>query len=312
VIATAERSIMSIGCQDANSQTQFQGTAFMVAGPSAPVAQQTSNGKAITASHVVSACGAGSVITAFGPVDASLLESDVTHDVAVLSISGELEVPLPIESAPPHVGEQVALLGEAHQQPEVTQGTITGVGVPQTLAGGAATETLTDSIRVQTSSIAGESGGPAIDAGGKVVGIIEGGNQTGSSTVLTPISDMPAGTTAAPPQPEPTTTETAPSTTPPPTATSAQPASVTCGGFLLGPDPMDVISNIQATGVSCGLAENVVNGARDPGASFDVFTNYQSNGFECHGTFVGRPGGGEGHIHFVCTNAGSSIAFDHG
>lgn len=240
VVTTAQKSIMSIGCQDANNQMQFEGTAFMVAGPAAASAAQTSYGKAITASHVVSACGTGSTVTATGPVDVSLLQNDATHDLALLSISGELESPLPIETAPPHVGEQVALLGEAHQEPEVTQGTITAVNIPQTLGGEGSTETLSDSIQVQTSIIAGESGGPAIDGAGKVVGVVEGGSQTGSSAVLTPVSDLPAGSTDAPPAPQPTTTTSAP-------------GGCNCGVADL-PNRCD--ANIASTSdISCRIAE---------------------------------------------------------
>ena len=237
VITNAEKSIMSISCQDANSQTQFEGTAFMVAGPTGASAM-SGNGRAVTASHVVSACGAGSTVTAFGPVNVSVLQNDVTHDLALLSVSGELEPPLPVESAQPHVGEQVALIGEANQQSEVTQGVITAVGVPQTLAGEASTETLSDSIQVQTSSIAGESGGPAIDAAGNVVGIIEGGNQTGGSAVLTPVSDLPANATQEPSQPPPTTSTT-----------------TTAPSVAALPNQCD--QNISATSdVSCRVAEN--------------------------------------------------------
>jgi len=124
---------MSVNCQDANDQMQFEGTAFMVAGPAAP--DQSANGNAITASHVISACGAGSTLSVTGPEGISLLQNDVTHDLALLSISGELDPPLPIESAAPYVGEQLALLEDANQQPEVTQGTITAVNLSQTLQG---------------------------------------------------------------------------------------------------------------------------------------------------------------------------------
>jgi hypothetical protein len=50
-------------------------------------------------------------------------------------------------------------------------------------------ETLTDAIRVTTSgTLSGESGGPAIDAAGKVVGVIEGGGF--GFTTLTPVADL--------------------------------------------------------------------------------------------------------------------------
>ncbi len=232
---------------------QFEGTAFIVAGPAVATTQQTSYGNAITASHVVSACGAGSTVTAIGPVNVSLGQNDVTHDLALLSISGELTPPLPIESAPPHVGEQVALLGDAHQQPQVTQGTITAVDVPQTLTDGGSTETLSDAIQVQTSSIAGESGGPAIDAAGKVVGVIEGGSQTGSATVLTPVSDLPAGATNAPAVQPATNTVTTPGSSGSSTSTSGN-TGCNCGVKDL---PVQCGYGVAGSlGMSCTFANN--------------------------------------------------------
>jgi hypothetical protein len=61
-----------------------------------------------------------------------------------------------------------------------TQQLLSAEGVP---------ETLTDAIPVTTSgTLSGESGGPAIDAAGKVVGVIEGGGL--GVTTLTPVADL--------------------------------------------------------------------------------------------------------------------------
>ncbi len=71
----------------------------------------------------------------------------------------------------------LALLGEAQQQDEVTQGVITAVDVPQKLLGESSVETLRDAILVQTSVIHGESGGPGDRRGGK------GGRDTASMEI---------------------------------------------------------------------------------------------------------------------------------
>lgn len=241
VVSTAQQSLMSIGCNLPGGTFQSQGTAWMVAGPPQPSLQGA--GSAVTASHVVTACGQGSQVQAFGPEGLSLGYNDVTHDLALVSVSGEISVPLPIETSPPHVGEQLALLGAAQQQPEVTQGQVVAINVKQTLSGEGSTETLADAIKVRASAIHGESGGPAIDAAGKVVGVIEGVDPSGAYATLTPVSDLPGGATQEPAQPSP-----APNTTP--TTPSAQAASP--------PLPTECGPGLATTkGTSCGFANNV-------------------------------------------------------
>jgi hypothetical protein len=249
VIATAQNSLLSIGCNlPGGGQFQSQGTAWMVAGPSHATLE--GRGNAITASHVLTACGQGTNIQSFGPESLSLGQNDVTHDIALLSVSGEIGPPLPISTTPPHVGDEVALLGLAQQQREVTQGMITAVNVPQKLSGDGSVETLPDAILVRTSAIHGESGGPAIDSSGRVVGVIEGGTDTGSAAILTPVSDLPTGATQAPQQPPPSappapTTPSTPATPPGPATPGVNSQSRNC-------DP-----NVLATpAMSCPLAEN--------------------------------------------------------
>jgi S1-C subfamily serine protease len=75
------------------------------------------------------------------------------------------------------------------------------VNVKVSLAGEASTETLPDAIKVRASAIQGESGGPAIDAAGKAVGVIEAVDPSGAYTTLTPVSDFPGGATQEPSQP---------------------------------------------------------------------------------------------------------------
>jgi hypothetical protein len=84
-----------------------------------------------------------------------------------------------------------------------------------------------------------------------------------------------------------------------------------CGGFLLGPDAVDLIENLRAQSVSCSLARAVAKGSREPGASFDARLRYSSHGFSCHGRFVSPPNHGEGHIHFRCTRGRQVVTFIH-
>lgn len=211
-IIAAEQAVTPVTCYDANSDTDLQyyeGTAFDLI-----------NGDAISASHVVSACGVGAPIE-LGPVGAdginangslanpntSVMKNDTTNDVAV--VTGLPSLPgVEAERIPAQTGEKVVLLGfpgdkdsiTAPRQLTVVSGTVTEVGAPRTLNAplpeGGLQETLSDAIQVTATSEPGESGGLAIDAQGKAVGVIEGSNAEG--TVLTPVSDLPLPPSADP------------------------------------------------------------------------------------------------------------------
>ena len=74
----------------------------------------------------------------------------------------------------------------------ITQGLVDAVGVsPHLTSLHGVRETLSDAIVVLAHNVVpGESGGAAIDASGKVIGVIEGSN--GTSVVLTPAADVMA------------------------------------------------------------------------------------------------------------------------
>ena len=127
---------------------------------------------------------------------------DSRHDLALLTVNDARSwiPPLQLETAGPRVGEPLALIGI----PAVSQFPLSGFQPNATIAPGivlathqaqqltsaeGVPEPLTDAIRVTTSGTAsGESGGPAIDAAGKVVGVIEGGGF--GVTTLTPVADL--------------------------------------------------------------------------------------------------------------------------
>lgn len=174
------------------AQTGELGTAFAIVPGNASVF--------VTASHVAALCvGGGSM----GASDATvaITRDDVTHDIAVLQETdgGPPVVPaaLGLEKGTVHIGEPVALIGYPAGAPVVpgkvgrplvaVPGTVVATGQHVTLPGGNGTvETLSDAIEVSGGARPGESGGPAIDGAGKVVGVIEGGNS--SATYLTPVA----------------------------------------------------------------------------------------------------------------------------
>lgn len=189
VIATADKSISPVDCErrNANQSASFLGTAFAVG-----------RDEVVTASHVVASC-ANRAIVSLGGATATVIEDEPTHDLALMSVSGygfgyQPSI-LQAEERPPWSGEHVALLGlpngGVHSSLTATPGAIVGVNRHATLVSREGfRETLSDAIEVTASGVvAGESGGPAINAAGKVVGVIEG---SGNGVVyLTPASDLP-------------------------------------------------------------------------------------------------------------------------
>jgi len=99
-----------------------------------------------------------------------------------------------------HIGERVALLGYPHGRVNgplrVTYGTILSMDRSETLNGPVGTESLRDAIVVSAPAARGESGGPAIDTTGHVVGVFQGGDS--SIRLLTPAIDLCIGHARAP------------------------------------------------------------------------------------------------------------------
>ena len=182
IVSRAKASILPVRC--ASDNANLAGTAFVTAGG------------IITALHVVAACAAAvSVGTATG----NLVGNDRAHDLALLRTdgfeSGSAPPALELESRRPAVGESLALFGfpGGRGKLSVLSGTIIAVDKPATLTSrDGVREKLNDVISVDVEGLApGDSGGPAIDARGKVVGVVEAGG-TGFA-YLTPASHIQRG-----------------------------------------------------------------------------------------------------------------------
>jgi S1-C subfamily serine protease len=182
-IARAERSMVRTQCTQAGGE-QFTGSGFQVATG------------IVTASHVVASCADGAASATVGAgVAASVAVDDPQHDYAVLHST--LSMPrLGIEARPVSVGQQVVLIGIPGDQatgdafPEAVYGTVVAVNKPVTLRG-EKSERLADAIEVSIAAgnaVPGNSGGPAIDAAGKVVGVFEGA--TSRVAILSPAADL--------------------------------------------------------------------------------------------------------------------------
>jgi S1-C subfamily serine protease len=163
----------------------------------------------VTASHVLAACPPNAPAAPFqvGAGSGTVSTNDRSHDLALLTYLGTADPnrgpgpkPLQPESRPAYIGEPLALLGIPARpllgspftlEVTVVPGTVVAVNHSQVLTspdGGR--ETLTDAIEVACQGVSsGESGGPAVDRAGKVVGVIEGGSGSGITT-LTPVTDL--------------------------------------------------------------------------------------------------------------------------
>lgn len=187
-IQRAEGSVVRVRCTNADMNADLLsaalGTGFVT------------RGGIVTASHVISICansGPGSVSA--GPFVVSVSADDPTHDLALMRLGPAATAPpLPLAAGLPSAGEQLELIGSPGDQLgaalEPIDGTVIATGATVTLySETGASETLTDTIVVAANGVAhGDSGGPAVNAAGEVVGVIEGGDA--DRAYLTPASNV--------------------------------------------------------------------------------------------------------------------------
>jgi S1-C subfamily serine protease len=182
VIANAEKAMVAIGCPSGavlSSGSGFRAARF---------------GLIVTAAHVARACSASGALD-IGGERGGVAHLDPTHDLALLhSPSANLGSLLRLATHPAHAGEPVAILGFPGSSGELvaTRGIViaTGRGITTTEAG--YRETLTDAIEVIGSVLPGDSGGPVINAHGRVVGVVEIGSNNRRISYLTPAADVAA------------------------------------------------------------------------------------------------------------------------
>lgn len=188
VLDRVSESISPVGCRPFAQHESTRATAFAVG-----------EHQAVTAYHVVRArCFIHGEITSFGGRSAVVAAKSSAHGLALLNVIGYRARSV-LRPATAHTGERLALLGYPHDRVNaplrVTYGTILSMDRVVTLSGPVGTETLTDAILVSVPAAHGESGGPAIDAAGRVVGVFQGGDS--SIRLLTPAVDLCIGHTRA-------------------------------------------------------------------------------------------------------------------
>lgn len=140
----------------------------------------TSSGVVLTNNHVVALGQAISVrLTATGATYiASVINTDQSHDVAVLQLQGATGLTTaPMgDSTSVHVGDSVTALGNAQGRggvPAVAAGTVTALGQSITASddSGQNFEYLNGMIQTNAPIQPGDSGGPLVNSNGQVVGL---------------------------------------------------------------------------------------------------------------------------------------------
>ena len=196
VTSMVKASVLPVFCPGSDAGDGFEGTGFWVR-----------NG-VVTASHVVAACPPGTTIDVGDGLGGTVSTDDRSHDLALVTYqslgyrapnTSPDPKPLRLESRPAYVGEPLALLGipalpvfgnPFKREVIVATGHVVATNRTQVVtSANGAPETLRDAIEVAVPGVvSGESGGPAIDSAGKVVGVIEG--SAFGLTTLTPVTDL--------------------------------------------------------------------------------------------------------------------------
>ena len=124
------------------------------------------NGTIVTNYHVIENCFSAEITVASGEKYQvnSVLGYDTERDIAILSTSCKKSIPLTIRTTPVKTGEEVYALGSS-------------LGLTGTLSNGivsAVQREVESNVYIQTTApiSQGNSGGPLVDAKGKVVGIV--------------------------------------------------------------------------------------------------------------------------------------------
>jgi S1-C subfamily serine protease len=166
----AQRSLAT-GVVDVNTTLGYEGGTAAGTGM-----LLTSTGRVLTNNHVIRGATAIHVTIPGGRTyTATVVGYSVANDVAVLKLRATgLEPVATGNSATVKVGQPVSAVGNAGGvggAPSTAHGTITALGRTITASAGGISEQLTRLIRTNAALRPGDSGGPLLNAAGKVIGM---------------------------------------------------------------------------------------------------------------------------------------------
>jgi S1-C subfamily serine protease len=123
----------------------------------------------VTANHVIAGAGAGDSVTVMrkgGSWMGSVVGTDAHDDLAIIRVSGHPAGALALWQTPilpkPHAGDQLLLIGSPY-------------GLEGTVTTGVVSRVTSKVIQTDAAANPGNSGGPAVDKHGRVVGILVSG-----------------------------------------------------------------------------------------------------------------------------------------
>ena len=177
-IAQVDRALVDVTSRLAGGQGVAAGTGMIL----------TPGGEVITNNHVIAGADTITVqVDGAGPaLPATVVGDDPVRDVALLQIQGASNMPTVTtsETGRLQIGDGVTALGNALGRggtPAQVSGSVTALNETITVtdeAGGS--ETLSDLIETNAQIQPGDSGGPLLDAGGRVVGMTTAAELSGS------------------------------------------------------------------------------------------------------------------------------------
>ncbi len=177
-IAKLDSAIVDITGDVAGGGGQVAGTGMII----------TSNGEVLTNNHVIaSTINIRAQIDGTGPqYQVKVIGYDATDDVALVQLVGASNLPtVPIgDSSKVAAGDSITVLGNALGRggtPAEVGGTVTGVDAQITASDDSQdTETLYGMLQVSAQIEPGDSGGPEVNAAGRVIGITTAGQTSGN------------------------------------------------------------------------------------------------------------------------------------
>lgn len=129
----------------------------------------------MTASHVIAGARTVSLQSENGAlVDGIVIGADDSHDVALIRLgTRSTATPLSLESQLPERGAEIAVVGYPFgvQLARISQGVMSGLPEPVSYAD----QEVERAFTTDAATNGGNSGGPALNAQGKVIGLISGG-----------------------------------------------------------------------------------------------------------------------------------------
>jgi S1-C subfamily serine protease len=177
-VASLDSAIVDINADTAGGSGEVAGTGMII----------TSNGEVLTNNHVIDdTVNIRAQIDGTGTVyQVKVIGYDASDDVALVQLVGASGLPtVPLgDSSTVAPGNAITVLGNALGKggtPAEVGGTVSSLGQQITASDDSSdTETLTDMIEVNAAIEPGDSGGPEVDAAGKVIGMTTAGQTSGN------------------------------------------------------------------------------------------------------------------------------------